>query len=119
LIAVVGNGLAKASILYWYRQAFTSRVLRLSALCMLAVTAVWTTALFLAHLLTCRPVSPFLESIYGNKCFDAYPLWLSAAATDLILNFAILLMPLPSVLKMKLRMTSTLIVVGIFAAGSV
>lgn len=69
---------------------------------MLGVVALWTLSFTLTNLLTCYPVTPLIEAFYGNKCMDTIPMWLSVVITDLIVDVAILCMPVPMVLQLHL-----------------
>lgn len=85
---------------------------------MLSIVAIWTVSYFFANLFTCYPVTPLVESFYGNKCINTIPMWLSVVATDLIVDVAILLMPVPLVLQLHLPLKDKLGVLAMFMLGA-
>lgn len=118
ILAVVGLGMVKSSILIFYKNIFTVRWFRWTVYGMLGVVAVWTLSFTLTNLFTCYPVTPLIEFFYGNKCMETVPMWLSVVITDLIVDVAILCMPVPMVLKLHLPWKERLAVLGMFMLGA-
>ncbi|KAI1198159.1 hypothetical protein F5X97DRAFT_342852 [Nemania serpens] len=119
ILSVVGFGLVKSSILLFYKSIFsTVRSFRLAVNVMLGVVTAWTISYFFSNLFTCYPVTALIESFYGNKCIDAVPMWLSVVATDLIVDVAILIMPIPMVLRLQLPLKDRLGVLGMLLLGA-
>ncbi|RYC59722.1 hypothetical protein CHU98_g6475 [Xylaria longipes] len=119
ILSVVGFGLVKSSILLFYRSIFnTVRSFRWAVNAMLGVVAAWTIAYFFSNLFTCYPITALIESFYGNKCINAVPMWLSVVATDLIVDVAILIMPIPMVLRLQLPLKERLGVLGMLLLGA-
>lgn len=115
----MGFGLVKSSILLFYKSIFsTVRSFRLAVNVMLGVVTAWTISYFFSNLFTCYPVTALIESFYGNKCIDAVPMWLSVVATDLIVDVAILIMPIPMVLRLQLPLKDRLGVLGMLLLGA-
>lgn len=85
---------------------------------MLGVVVAWTISYAFANLLTCHPITPLVESFYGNDCINAIPMWLSVVISDLIVDVVILLMPVPLVLRLHLPLRQRLGVLGMFMLGA-
>ncbi|KAL4943303.1 hypothetical protein BDV06DRAFT_234800 [Aspergillus oleicola] len=77
MLAVIGLGLTKASILILLRGVFyVSKRFRHLCEFMLFVVAAWTISFFFSNLFTCFPVTPLVEAFYGNDCINGVAMWL-------------------------------------------
>ena len=85
---------------------------------MLGIVTSWTIAYFFANLFTCYPITPLVEPFYGKKCVNSIAMWQSAIVSDIILDFMILVMPAPMVLRLQLPLMQRLGVLGIFMLGT-
>lgn len=85
---------------------------------MLGIVGMWTTSYVFANLFTCWPVTALIEPFYGNKCINAVPMWLSVVYTDIIVDVAILVMPIPMVLGLQLPMLQKVAVLAMFMLGA-
>ena len=118
MVSYAGFGFAKASILVLYMRIFTQRLFRICGQVMLGLVAAWTITFFLTSLLQCLPITPLIEPFYGNKCVDTIPLWYAGSISDIIIDFMILGMPIPSVLKLQLPTKQKLGVLAMFFLGA-
>jgi hypothetical protein len=85
---------------------------------MLGIVWAWTIAYFFAHLLSCIPVTVFIEAYYGNKCIDQVPMFLSVAISGTIMDFSILSMPIPVTMRLQLPLKQRIGVMGILLLGA-
>ena len=118
MLAVIGLGFAKASILVFYMNIFFGRPFRICAQAMLAIVVAWTLSFFFSNLFTCYPITPFVEPFYGHKCLDGVSMWYASCITDVIVDFMILFMPIPAVLKLQLPIKQKIGVLGMFLLGA-
>lgn len=81
---------------------FTTKRFRICAQVVLGIVVAWTVSFFFANLFTCYPISPFIEAFYGNNCVNGLALWYAMAISDIIVDFFIILLPIPVVLKLQL-----------------
>lgn len=81
---------------------FTTKRFRICAQIILIIVISWTVAFFFANLFTCYPISPYIEAFYKNNCVDGLSLWYAMAISDIIVDFFIILLPIPVVLKLQL-----------------
>lgn len=118
ILATVGLGMTKASILVFYTNIFTTRNFKICARLMLGVVTFWTVSFFFTNLFTCYPITPLVEAFYGNSCLDGVSMWYSSCVTDIIIDFMILAMPVPMVLRLQLPLQQRLAIVGMFMLGA-
>ena len=97
---------------------FFGKAFRIATQAMLLLVFSWTVSFFFANLFTCYPITPFIEAFYGNNCVDGLSMWYAMAITDIIIDFIILVMPIPMVLKLQLPLKQKLGVLGMFLLGA-
>ncbi|KAG8531258.1 uncharacterized protein KY384_004616 [Bacidia gigantensis] len=102
MLTYVGYGFSKASILILYLRIFDVKAFRIWPQILLGVVGAWTVAFFLASLFQCYPISALIEPFYHRKCINGLPLWYTGGVTDIVIDFGILAMPVPMVLRLKL-----------------
>ncbi|KAL8773778.1 MAG: hypothetical protein Q9194_004246 [Teloschistes cf. exilis] len=100
ILSTVGLGFTKSSFLLFYMSIFTTKRFRICARIVLTIVISWTVAFFFANLFTCYPISPYIEAFYKNKCVNGLSLWYAMAISDIIVDFFIILLPIPVVLKL-------------------
>jgi hypothetical protein len=118
LLGILGLGLIKSSILIYYKNIFTVRKFRYAVYGMLFLVFTWTAGYFFSHLFMCTPVTVFIEPYYHNKCVNETPVFLSVAISGTILDFFVLMMPVPMVLGLHLPLKQRLGVLGILMLGA-
>ncbi|KAL4865667.1 hypothetical protein BDV12DRAFT_188046 [Aspergillus spectabilis] len=119
MLAVIGLGLTKASLLLLFRSLFSiSSGFRRLCSVMLAVTFAWTVSFFFSNLFTCYPITPLVESFYGHKCIKSVPMWYTSCVTDVVIDLIILIMPLPMISSLQLPLKQKFAVGGIFVLGT-
>ena len=79
---------------------------------MLSLVVGWTVSFLFSNLFTCHTVTPFVEAFYGNDCIDALSMWYASCATDVILDFLIVGMPIPMVLNLQLPLRQRLAIMA-------
>ncbi|KAH8426642.1 uncharacterized protein LDX57_004375 [Aspergillus melleus] len=119
MLAVIGLGFTKASLLVLFRSIFAiSGWFQPTSMVMLVVVFAWTISFFFANLFTCYPITPLVEAFYGNKCINSVAMWYSSCVTDVFVDIIILILPLPLVLKLQLPWKQKLAVAGMFLMGT-
>ncbi|KAI7776036.1 hypothetical protein LA080_005906 [Diaporthe eres] len=118
MISILGLGLVKASILILYYNLFPSKNFRYAVWGALAFVIGWTVSFFFSHLFTCYPITVFIEPYYGNSCVQTVPMFLSLLFTDVVADWAILLLPVPMVLKVQLPFKKKIAVIGMLGLGA-
>ncbi|KAK5164648.1 uncharacterized protein LTR77_009854 [Saxophila tyrrhenica] len=107
----------KASILTQYLRIFSSRVIRMCCiillLCLLPAVA-W--GVFGGTFL-CSPVAKLWDPSMEGSCMSAVDYWYSVAGIDIGLDFLILLLPLPAIVRLRLPRKQKLGLVLVFLLG--
>ncbi|KAF2276602.1 uncharacterized protein EI97DRAFT_45390 [Westerdykella ornata] len=119
ILITVGLGCIKASILLFYNGIFSRiRSFRIAVHIMLGIVAAWVISHTFANIFLCWPVTVLIEPYFGNKCINAGEIWLSNLYTDIIVDVAILIMPIPMVLRLQLPWAQKLGIIGVFMLGT-
>ncbi|KAH8661084.1 hypothetical protein BGZ61DRAFT_464724 [Ilyonectria robusta] len=118
MISVLGLGLIKTSILVLYLSLFPNRKFRWCVYGALVYVICWTISYFFSHLFTCFPITVFIEPYYHNSCVDTVPMFLSLLYTDVIADFAILVLPIPMVMGLQMRMQKKMAVLVMLGLGA-
>lgn len=109
--------ITKTSILLQYLRIFSSRSIRricYAFLFLLIPAASW--AIF-AGVFLCSPVEKLWKPETPGHCFDARTYWLSVAGIDIILDFLILLLPLPAISNLRLPRKQKAGLILVFSLG--
>ena len=118
MLAYLGLGAAKASILFLYMRIFNrERSFRLCSQIMLWFVATWVIMFFLTTLLQCIPITALVEPFYGNTCLNTIPFYYAGSISDIVIDFMILAMPIPMVWKLQLRIKQKIGVLAMFLLG--
>lgn len=119
MMAVIGLGFTKLSLLVFFRSIFTvNRSFKILSWVMMAIVTAWMISFFFANLFTCYPITPFVEPFYMNDCLDTLPMWYSGCAFNALIDVIILIMPMPLVYKLQMPWRQRLAVGGIFFLGT-
>ena len=116
----LGLGLVKCSILMTLLRflAASSKVSRLVVWVIMAFCASWSLVAILLGLLSCRPLSYNwnLKRPDGH-CIDKNAVFLAVSILDVATNAAILLVPLPKLVKAKMTRPEKLTMVSVLVTG--
>ncbi|QBZ53320.1 hypothetical protein PoMZ_08996 [Pyricularia oryzae] len=58
----------------------------------------WTVSFFFSHLFTCYPITIFIDFFEGKNCVNQTAIFLTVLYTNVIADFAILILPIPLVM---------------------
>lgn len=109
--------ITKASILAQYLRVFSCRIVR--CLCyvlyfLLIPAVLWS---IFAGTFLCRPVAKLWNPQIPGECMNAHTYWLSAAGTNIGLDFLVLLLPLPAITSLHLPRRQKICIVLVFLLG--
>lgn len=121
----------KLSILWFYRTIASHRTFRRVVNGTIVFVIAYTIGSTLASAFQCEKpsasydVSGYLAQFDNNpktprphvKCFDPSPLWLSTSAVNLFTDVLIMVMPIPTLLGLRVPMSKRLALIGIFSVG--
>ena len=91
-------GFIKASLVFFYRRVFCGRAFNLASWSLLSVIGLWSFVLFLASTLQCSAnTSDFWTRTTSTARCHALPISGAFITTDVILDLAVMLLPIPMV----------------------
>ncbi|KAL8994020.1 MAG: hypothetical protein Q9169_005899 [Polycauliona sp. 2 TL-2023] len=84
----------------------------------MAITTAWMIAVILAQLLQCKPVPKFWDPTIPGTCLNTNPLYLSNSIINTAIDFLVLLLPIPMIVRLQVNTRTKLILAGIFTLCS-
>lgn len=116
LIYNVAMNIVKLSFILLYRRIFSTPRMTFFCNCSLVFIGIWTVVQALILSFACIPLSIIIPNM-ANHCLAALPVWYSAAIIATIIDFAIFIIPLPSVTYLRMRTRQKLMIAGMFGLG--
>lgn len=126
---VIALCFVKLSILWFYRAIATHRTFRRVVNATIAFVSMYSFASAVASIFQClNPADSWSTTNYiaqfdpnrkahEVKCFDPSKLWIFCGAANLLSDVVILLLPIPTLLSLRVPMSKRLALVGIFSIG--
>ncbi|KAK0609536.1 hypothetical protein B0T17DRAFT_603691 [Bombardia bombarda] len=123
LLSVLSLVFTKLSIVVFYRRIFRGNVFSLLSLLLLVAIAAWGISFFFATLFECMPISQSWTSLFGTPehelyCYNYLPMFWATAISNMIMDIAILTLPMPFVWRLKMPARQKLAVTFIFLLGA-
>lgn len=117
VLYVVLIHVTKASILTQYLRIFPTRTMRrLTWLLFAALVPSVMWGVF-ASIFFCNPVRKIWRPMVPGKCISTRTYWLSVSAVNIVLDFAVLALPMPVISRLKLPKRQKIALVGVFLLG--
>ena len=113
------NTLVKISVLHLYTKIFNTHRLAIAAYAIGAVTMAYWLSTVLVAFLICRPFAFNWDkvSIKGH-CGNTFAYYLSTAIVNLLIDVAIVALPLPLLWSLQMRTSRKLALTAIFSLGA-
>lgn len=85
----------------------------------IALTFAWLLSLVVTTFLMCVPLHAYWDVDYddGQTCFAEVPYYVAFAGIDLVLDMVVYLLPLPTLMRLRLPRRQKGILVGVFGLG--
>ncbi|KAG9675161.1 hypothetical protein KCU99_g3191, partial [Aureobasidium melanogenum] len=117
VLYVVLIHVTKASILTQYLRIFPTRTMR--RLTWLLFAALVPSVLWgvFASIFICNPVRKVWRPMTPGKCLSTRTYWVSVTAVNIVLDFAVLALPMPVISRLKLPKRQKIALVGVFLLG--
>ncbi|KAL3420446.1 CFEM domain-containing protein [Phlyctema vagabunda] len=112
--------LTKTAIILFYLRIFPDRGFRKIAYGMLAINVIWGFVVILITIFQCAPVHYFWErwdKTTNGKCNNSHAQAWASAIVNIVLDLAILILPLPQLLKVALKPKKKFHVCMMFSVG--
>lgn len=110
---------SKISILLLYRRNFTTRRFQQATMLVGGLCVGWCIAAILADIFQCRPLHAAFEpdKIFTSQCINLQAYYRGVTASNLVLDLAVLSMPLCMVWRLKLNTNQKVSLSGLFLSG--
>ncbi|KAB8071456.1 hypothetical protein BDV29DRAFT_197376 [Aspergillus leporis] len=108
----------KISIVCFYRRIFTMKPFRWTSFALNALIATWGAGIFLACALQCRPLRGYWDKSIDGHCFNANEFFIVNQAFNILMDFIILVLPIPMIWGLQRAWQDKLALNGVFALGA-
>lgn len=112
LMQILTLATIKLSILFFYRRIFRGRAFDITSWVLIGVVAAWAVTFFIAILAACgTSIQANFQTLGALKgeCVNTFDILIALAVSDVAVDLAILVMPIPLVSPLKTSTEGTLI----------
>lgn len=120
ILSTLTLAFSKTSLLFLFRRIFTTQTFRRIVDGFLAVQIIWSIAFVFATIFQCVPVSTHWNYfVYAGapQCIDLIPYYYALAITDVAMDIAMLILPIPMIWRLHLPIRKRLNVLGLLLLG--
>ncbi|OTA59298.1 hypothetical protein K449DRAFT_113599 [Hypoxylon sp. EC38] len=120
LIYITSLSLTKVSILFFYLKVFPKRSFRIWTWVLIGINLVYAITYDFLLIFQCNPISgawKFWDGEFEAKCISINVLGWSAAAINIALDVAVIVLPLPELFGLSLSLRKRLQIIAMFAVG--
>lgn len=82
-----------------------------------AIIVSWCVAINFLATFTCIPVHKSWAPAVPGHCLDSSSTFLGATIPNIVIDFILLVLPMPMLLKLQIEISSKVALIGVFAAG--
>ncbi|TQN68404.1 Satratoxin biosynthesis SC1 cluster protein 4 [Colletotrichum shisoi] len=118
ILYVNGVNVYKIALLLLYLRIFPMPEVRKGAWICGSLTTLWTFACVIAASIQCIPLNRLWEPWKSGTCIDLFLTQLCIAIPSIIVDIAILYLPIPHVLKLQMNRAQRILVLFTFLLGS-
>lgn len=123
LLSILSLVFTKLSIVVFYRRIFKGKIFSLISSILLGAVAAWGVAFFFATLFECMPIPMVWKTLFGTPdhqavCYDYLPMFWATAISNMIMDTAILAVPIPFVWRLHMPRRQKIAVSAIFLLGA-
>lgn len=112
-------GLAKTSILLTFRRLSPNKRMHFAINIVTFVVVGYSIAIIFCLVFPCRPYRRAWDAtITEGWCLDRPAIYVSTAVANIVTDLAILTLPIPMVIKLKIPLQQKVGLAGMFAVGS-
>jgi hypothetical protein len=110
--------LARLSVIMLYYRLFSVRRRLTYGLIALGVISIcWVIQMYIGTIFVCLPVKAAFDATVKGKCVNAQLAYVITNCIDTALDLALLILPIPVIMKMTLPMTEKIGIAATFLAG--
>ncbi|TDZ17521.1 Satratoxin biosynthesis SC1 cluster protein 4 [Colletotrichum orbiculare MAFF 240422] len=118
ILYVNGVNIYKIALLFLYLRIFPMPEVRKGAWICGSLTSLWTFACVIAASIQCLPLNTLWEPWKPGTCINLFLTQLCIAIPSIIVDIAILYLPIPHVLKLQMNRAQRILVLFTFLLGS-
>lgn len=121
LIQILALATIKLSILFFYRRIFRGRAFDIASWVLIGVVGAWAVTFVIAILAACgTSIAANFQTLGALKeeCVDTFDILIALAVSDVVVDLAVLFMPIPLVLALQMPMRRKIAVLGILLVGT-
>jgi len=110
----------KISILAFYLRIFPDRTFRISTFILMGIIIATLIAFLPSIIWECDPVSNAWTGYYGDpqhRCLNIFLISWIGSAINIVLDLAVMLLPIPHILKLSLSPRKKMQVLAMFSVG--
>ena len=111
--------LPKTSVLFFYMRIFgtQNKPFKYALWITHFLVLFWFLFSLLFAVFQCNPVRKQFEPDLPGHCVAITTLWLSGAIPSVIVDFVLLVLPLPMLWRLKMKRSSRILIMAVFASG--
>lgn len=120
LVYITALALTKVSILFFYLKVFPKRSFRICTWVLISLNLVYAITFDLLLIFQCQPLEGAWKQWDGEfetQCISINVLGWSAAAINIALDVAVIVLPLPELFGLSLSLRKRLQIIAMFAVG--
>jgi len=111
--------LCRLSMLLFYSRIFTERLFRLAVYALGALSLLYWGINEIVILAQCRPIGALWDGRYGTNCIDLVAFFTDVGIINVLLNVAILCLPVPMIWGLEIEKKAKWGLIGTFMLGAV
>ncbi|KAL4765909.1 uncharacterized protein BDW70DRAFT_155561 [Aspergillus foveolatus] len=104
----------KLSMCFLYRRIFPVQILRQVIYAIIAICLAWFVAAIISSFLYCMPIRYFWDKTVDGHCFNFSVYFLVIELVDMLIDLAIIGLPIPTVLRLHMSLRKRIAVASIF-----
>lgn len=120
MLYITALALTKISILFFYLKVFPKRSFRLCTYALIAINLVYAITYDLLLIFQCNPIKGAWlqwDGEFETQCISINVLGWSAAAINIALDLAVIILPLPELFALSLSLRKRLQIIAMFTVG--
>ncbi|KAI1137786.1 hypothetical protein F5Y05DRAFT_62075 [Hypoxylon sp. FL0543] len=120
VIYISALALTKVSILFFYLKVFPKRSFRICTWILIGINVTYMITYDLLLIFQCNPIYgawTFWDGEFKGQCISINVLGWSAAAINIALDVAVIVLPLPELFRLSLSLRKRLQIIAMFAVG--
>ncbi|KAJ3474935.1 hypothetical protein NLG97_g9637 [Lecanicillium saksenae] len=107
----------RISIVCFYRRIFVTQTFQRASAAIMWLLGLWGAAIFLVCALQCRPLRGYWDKRVDAKCIDGNQFFIVNQIFNVIMDFVLLGLPLPIILRLNRSWRERIALAGVFALG--